>query len=299
MVGGSPLLPSFQRALGAYTDGYMAARNLAFRSRVEYRTDVEQFLQFLESLKVRDLKQVAPRHLEAYLAHLDRQGLAGVTRCKKLTILRTFFGWLRSNGEIASNPAAAVVPPLREEKEPRVLSQEEYQRLLAGVQKPRDRAIIQLLLQTGIRLSEITRLTLSDLDLPKRITKDSLGTMRILGKGRKTRTILLNTKACEALATWLAQRPNVDADALFVSSRMQAVSPRQYEYLVGKYLTAAGVKGASVHSLRHTFATHHIQLGTDLVTVQEFLGHRSLDTTRLYIGLAKKRQAQHIQEHAL
>jgi integrase/recombinase XerC len=123
--------------------------------------------------------------------------------------------------------------------------------------------------------------------------------MRILGKGRKTRTILLNTKACEAIATWLAQRPSVDADALFVSNRLRAISPRQYEYLVGKYLAASSIKGASVHSLRHTFATHHIQLGTDLVTVQEFLGHRSLDTTRLYIGLAKKRQAQHIQEHAL
>jgi site-specific recombinase XerD len=69
--------------------------------------------------------------------------------------------------------------------------------------------------------------------------------------------------------------------------------------LAAKYLAQAGIKGASVHTLRHTFATHHIEMGTDLVTVQEFLGHRSLDTTKLYVGLAKKRQAQHIQEHAL
>jgi len=277
----------------------MAARNLSDRSRVEYRTDVEQFLGFLHRLKIHDCKQVSPIHIEAYLAELDRHGLAGVTRRKKLTILRTFFGWLRANGQIAANPAKCVAPPQIEEREPRVLSKEEYERLLAAVQKPRDRAIIQLLLQTGIRLSEIVRLTLSDLDLPKRITKDALGTMRILGKGRKTRTVLLNMKACEALSTWLRLRPTVETEALFVSSHLRPISPRQYEYLVGKYLAAAGIKHAGVHTLRHTFATHHIAMGTDLVTVQEFLGHRSLDTTRLYIGLAKKRQAQHIQDHAL
>jgi len=228
-----------------------------------------------------------------------RRNLAGVTRRRKLTVLRTFFGWLESNHLITANPAATVIPPQTEDKEPRVLTKVEYERLLAGIQKPRDRAIIQLLLQTGIRLSEIQRLTISDLNLPNRVTKDSLGTLRILGKGRKTRTVLLNAKACEAMSAWLQVRPVFQGDALFFSSRQRPLSPRQFQYLVAKYLDQAGIRGASVHTLRHTFATHHIEMGTDLVTVQEFLGHRSLDTTKLYIGLAKKRQAQHIQEHAL
>lgn len=293
------LIQPFQEALDEYKASYMAARNLAARSRKEYSTDIAQFLGFLESLGVRDLKAVGPGHVESFLAKMDQQGLAGVSRRRKLTVVRIFLGWLKSRNQIAGNPAKKVRPPRAEGKEPRVLTKEEYERLLAGVQKPRDRAIVQLLLQTGIRLAEIYRLTLSDLSLPKRVTKDTLGTLRILGKGRKTRTVLLNFKACEAVAAWLDVRPGIGFDALFLSSRQRRLSPRQFQYLVGKYLTKASIKGASVHTLRHTFATHHIEMGTDLVTVQEFLGHKSLDTTKLYIGLAKKRQAQHIQDHAL
>jgi site-specific recombinase XerD len=299
MAGGEQLIPHFQKSLEDYRATYMAARNLAARSRKEYGTDVGQFLGYLQSVGVRRLVRVAPPHIEGFLAKLDQRRLAGVTRRRKLAVLRTFFGWLKSNGQIAANPATTVMPPQTEDKEPRVLAKEEYERLLAGVQKPRDRAIIQLLLQTGIRLSEIQRLTISDLNLPSRVMRDSLGTLRILGKGKKTRTVLLNSKACEAMAAWLQVRPKIQGDALFVSSRQRPLSPRQFQYLAAKYLTQASIRGASVHTLRHTFATHHIEMGTDLVTVQEFLGHRSLDTTKLYIGLAKKRQAQHIQQHAL
>ena len=294
------LVSQFQEVLDEYKASYMAARNLAARSRVEYENDVSQFLLFLQSVGIQDLTKIGKNHIEGFLAELDRRKLAGVTRRRKLMVIRTFLSWSYSNDYIESNPVSGVIPPQQEDKEPRVLSKNEYQRLLAAVQKPRDRAIIQLLLQTGIRLSEIARLSLSDLtDFPKRITRDSLGTLRILGKGRKSRTVLLNSRACEALAAWLQVRPDIDSDALFLSSHRRPLSPRQYQYLIGKYLKAAGIKEASVHSLRHTFATHHIALGTDLVTVQEFLGHSSLDTTKLYIGLAKKRQAQHIQEHAL
>ena len=218
------LIPPFREALEAYRVGYMAARNLAARSRKEYQADLGKFLFFLQEIGVESLERVGANHVEAYLADLDRQALAGVTRRRKLVIIRTFFDWLKNNGQLQANPAQKVVPPQREEREPRVLSKEEYQRLLAVVQRPRDRAIIQLLLQTGIRLAEIQRLTQSDLDLPKRVTKDALGTMRILGKGRKTRTVLLNTKACEAPAAWLAVRPDVEPDALFVSSRNQPLS---------------------------------------------------------------------------
>jgi site-specific recombinase XerD len=293
------LASGFANILEQYKDGYMAARNLAPRSRVEYKTAVGQFLFYLQSINVTDIKQVEPKHINSFLASLDRQGLAGVTRRKKLIILRTFFSWLRAEGITKTNPAKSAIPPLREDTEPRVLSKGEYQHLLAVVQKPRDRAIIQILLQTGIRLSEIQQLKLSDINIPTRITKDSLGTTQILGKGRKTRTVLLNAKACEALYTWLKERPNLATDAVFLSSRSKPLSSRQFQYLVGKYMMKAGIKAASVHTLRHTFATHHIAMGTDLITVQEFLGHASLDTTKLYIGLAEKRKTQHIQDHAL
>jgi integrase/recombinase XerD len=289
----------FQEALEDYKSGYMAARNLAENTRVKYETNVAQFLAYLQGIGVTDVTQVGPNHINLYLADLDRQGLTGNTRRNKLVTIRTFFSWLKAQDLVSANPAKSVVPPQREEKEPRVLTKEEYQRLLSVISKPRDRAIIQLLLQTGIRLSEIQRLTTADYHLPKRITKDALGTMRIVGKGRKTRTVLLNAKACEALANWLKVRPETDSNALFVSNRKRPMSRRGFQHVVKTYLTRADIEGAGVHTLRHTFATHHIAMGTDLITVQEFLGHASLDTTRVYIGLAKKRQAQHIQDHAL
>ena len=277
----------------------MRARNLAERSRVEYTYGIRQFLSFLESIPTTQIADVEPKHINAYLADLDRQGISGVTRRKKLTIIRTLFTWLYANGEIKTNVGKHVVPPQRELKEPRVLSEQEYQRLLAVVQKPRDRAIIQLFLQTGIRLSEAQQLTLMDTEVPTRITKDSLGTVRILGKGRKTRTVLLNRKACEALHQWLKERPKVDTIALFISTHHQPLSGRQIRRVVKKYLKLANITGASTHTLRHTFGTHHIEMGTDLITVQEFLGHASLDTTKLYVGLAEKRKAKHIQDNAL
>lgn len=289
----------FQKVLDEYIDGYMRARNLAERSRVEYTFGVRQFLHFLESIHLNHIEDVESKHINAYLAELDRQNASGVTRRKKLTIIRTLFSWLYSNGEIKTNVGKHIIPPQREQKEPRVLNETEYQRLLAVVQKPRDRAIIQLLLQTGIRLSEAQHLTLMDTVVPTRITKDSLGTIRILGKGRKTRTILLNRKACEALHEWLRERPKSEINALFISTHEQPLSGRQIQRVVKKYLKLAGITGASTHTLRHTFGTHHIEAGTDLITVQEFLGHASLDTTKLYIGLAEKRKAKHIQDNAL
>lgn len=289
----------FQKVLDEYIDGYMRARNLAERSRVEYSYGIRQFLSFLESIPVKRIEEVEVKHINSYLAHLDRQGVSGVTRRKKLIIVRTLFSWLYANGEIKTNVGKQIIPPQREQKEPRVLNEAEYQRLLAVVEKPRDRAIIQILLQTGIRLSEVQRLTLLDTNIPTHITKDSLGTIRILGKGRKTRTILLNRKACEAIHQWLKERPKADTSALFISTHHQPISGRQIQRIVKKYLTLAGITGASTHTLRHTFGTHHIEAGTDLITVQEFLGHSSLDTTKLYIGLAEKRKAKHIQDHAL
>ena len=129
-------------------------------------------------------------------------------------MIKSFCKWLKDAGHITSNPALQVEAPQTGDKEPRVLTKEEYQRVLAEVQNPRDRALIQLILQTGIRLSELHRLNLSDLKLPRAVKKDSFGEMRILGKGRKERTLVLNAKVCEALSEWLSKRPEVETDAV-------------------------------------------------------------------------------------
>ncbi len=300
MGNNKQLIEPFGQALEEYRDGYMAARNLAPRSRALYETDVTQFLAYLQKLKVKELKKVEQRHVMGYLAELDKKKLTGVTRRRKLVVIRGFFDWLKINDEVAANPARRVQLPQREEKEPRYLTKPEYERLLSVIHKPRDRAIIQLILHTGMRLSEVQRATLSDLiSFPKRVVKDSYGELRIHSKGPKVRTVYLLDKACGALKEWLDVRPDVESDALFLSRRRRPLSARAIQYVVEKYLKAANIRGAGVHSLRHTFATHHLAAGTSLKTLQKNLGHKDLSTTSTYLHIIKEKELEQLRYHQL
>lgn len=295
----APLPADFEALLDGYKAGYMAARNLSEKTRIEYETDIRQFLAFLAGVPLSHIEQISPETIRGFLAHLDRLALAGSSRRRKFSVVRSFSKWLKDAGYIANNPALQVEAPRTGQKEPKVLTKEEYQRVLSLVQKPRDRAILQLILQTGIRLSEVYRLDRSDVKLPKKINREAFGEMRILGKGRKERVLVLNYKVCEALISWLAVRPEVETDALFVSKKQQRLSKRQIQNVVYKYLERAGIDKACVHTLRHTMATHHYAMGTDILTLKEILGHQNLETTTIYITLAKKQQAHYMQQNAL
>jgi len=143
--------------------------------------------------------------------------------------------------------------------------------------------------------------TLDDVELPRRITRDpdTVGRLHVLGKGRKERWIPLNYKACRVLRTWLNARPDVEHNGLFVSKFDEPMGARSIQHVVKKHLTEAGIKGASVHTLRHTFATGHVAQGTSLRTVQEILGHADLKTTSIYVQLAQDTVRKELQEHAL
>ena len=296
----APPLPSdFEALLDEYKSEYMAARNLSEKTRIEYETDIRQFLAFLARVPLSGIEQISPEIIRGFLAHLDRLALAGSSRRRKFSVVRSLSKWLKDAGYIANNPTLQVEAPRTGQKEPKVLTKEEYQRVLSLVQKPRDRAILQLILQTGVRLSEVYRLDRSDVKLPKKINREAFGEMRILGKGRKERVLVLNHKVCEALIAWLAVRPEVETDALFVSKKQQRLSKRQIQNVVYKYLERAGIDKACVHTLRHTMATHHYAMGTDILTLKEILGHENLETTTIYITLAKKQQAHYMQQNAL
>jgi integrase/recombinase XerC len=152
-----------------------------------------------------------------------------------------------------------------------------------------------------MRLSELTGLKLADIEIPKKITKDpdNTGLVRIRRKGGKIEGIALNYKACQAIATYLKFHPSVETDGLFVSNLKRPLSKRRIQHAIAGYLKEAGIIDASVHAMRHTMATHHIARGTDIKTVQETLGHASLNTTTIYVSMAKKTQRQALQEHAL
>ncbi len=301
-MAGRSTVETLTQALAQFETIGMPARNLAARTRHEYARDLRDLVAYLEYRGITRLTEVSSRELEGYLAELDRRGLQGSTRNRKVHTLKTFFTWLVGQELLATSPAARLVAPRAIKKEPRYLSEEEYRQLLrACSHHTRDATIIEVFLQTGMRLSELARLTLRDIELPKRITRDieSMGSVRVQRKGGKIDRIPLNYKACQALAAYLKVRPKVEHDGLFLTKFKTRMTTRAIEYMVTKYLSETGILNASVHTLRHTMATHHVIRGTDLKTVQVTLGHASLATTTIYVSLSKQAQKKALQEHAL
>jgi integrase/recombinase XerC len=283
-------IQTLEQAIDLFVTDGMPARNLSPETRKNYRHDLLDLLAFLKERGASTLSDISLRHLEAYQAEMDHRDYSASTRNRKTHSIKSLFHFLHRLGITAHNIADKLIPPSVTKNEPRFLTEAEYQRLLRVCShKPRDAAIIELFLQTGMRLSELARLQLHDIDIPKRITPepDNMGSVRVRRKGGKVELIPLNHKACKAIASYLAVRPAIAGETpLFVSQFKRPLSTRAIQDRITKYLTEAGIQGASVHTLRHTMATHHVARGTDLKTVQETLGHADLKTTSIlrFIG---------------
>lgn len=292
-----------REAVALYETVGMSSRNLSSRTRVEYSRDLADLVGFLESHGARLLASVSIVHLQGYQAWMDRSGLITATRRRKTLTVKGFFRFLYGHGLIATPVAATLIPPSVLKREPRFLSEAEYRALIAASSaNPRDAALVQLFLQTGLCLSEVARLTIDDIELPDRITPDTedCGWVHVRRNGGRQDRVPLNHKACHALKTMLECRlAALGNRALFVSRLGRPLSKRRIQAAVAEHLLTAGIRGASVHTLRHTMATHHIARGTPLETVQETLGHADVATTALYVPLAKKAQKQALQDNAL
>jgi len=299
------LPPTISDAIEQYLDGYLAARNLAPLTRLNYASDLKQLARYLiERLGLERIDQVRPHHLDGFVVRLDERALKGSSRRRKVATIRSLFRFLAQQGTLPHDPSERLLPPEREREreERRVLTETEYKRLLGAVQhEARDGAIIELLLQTGIRESECVGIRLGDVHLPVRVSREagSVGALRVHGKGRKDRVVTLNYKACRALKGYFAVRPKVDEEHLFLSKFERPLGARSIRNLVAKYLREAGIAGASTHSLRHTFATHHVKKGTKLDVVRQALGHESLATTSVYVDLAREVMDKELQQNAL
>lgn len=294
---------SLQEAVEEYRTVHLPARNLATRTRREYLDDIDDLVGFLEDVagiqRVAELR-LAP--LERFLAQLEERGLAGSTRRRKALSIRSFLRFLYRQELISTDLARQLIPPFAGNPEPRFLTQAEYQRLQQACKvNPRDAAIIELLLQTGIRLSELNRLTIDDVDLSEEPDPDKQdsGVIRVNGGGsRKSRAIPLNARACFALVNYLKTRPKVSR-VLFLNRFWRPLGLRGIEKVVAKYARIAGIAGASVHSLRHTFGTQHAARGTTIKTLQEVMGHQDIRATEIYTHLAQEIMRKELQEHAL
>jgi site-specific recombinase XerD len=285
---------------------HLEARNASRGTLVEYRRHVTEFLSFLSG-RGADWRRPDRATVRAYLASLADRHLAASTVGGRLAAIRSFYRHAARQGWIDSDPMAGVRSPRRPGRLPRVLSADDAARLVeaparrgaetrrgiglavADALVRRDAALLELLYATGMRISEAASLTIDRVDVARR-------RLRVIGKGAKERELLFGRPAEAALRAYLAEgRPRLAAHAprapltpgLFLNARGGSLTARGARMIVERWVEATGVATrTSPHTLRHSFATHLLQGGADLRSVQELLGHANLATTQIYTHLS-------------
>ena len=275
---------TFQETRAAFLRD-LSGKNKSVATMKAYQTDLSQFFSFLTANSVTATAPAAVTKLDIsdYLSSLAKDGLSGVSRARKLAAIREYFRFLESFGLIAKSPVVGIATPKKDQPTRMALRPEEYLKMLAQAGgNPRDYAILQVFLQTGIRVSELCDLLLTDIDLASRTV-----TVRA-GKGMRSRVIALEKKGVQALKSYLAVRPETPSAYLFLNKYGQPLSGRAIQLLVRAYREQAGItKPATPHSFRHTFGTYKAEKGVDVFQLRDWLGHKNLTTTQIYVHLAR------------
>jgi integrase/recombinase XerC len=270
-------------------------RNASAHTVKSYREDLTQALTFFREglpIPVTEPPRLTARHLRAYLAWLSEQGYARATVARRLAAVRSWCRFLCRRGVLTANPADGLRGPRRDKPLPHFLGEDDVARLLQappldGPLGLRDRAILEVLYSAGLRVSELTGLDVGDLGLDD-------GTALVRGKGKRERLALLGSAAVRAVRDWLVGRDAVarpkGRDAVFLNKNGTRLTSRSVGRLLEKYLAQAGLDPrTSPHTLRHSFATHLLDRGADVRSVQELLGHKSLGTTQIYTHVTTQR----------
>ncbi|MBE7493022.1 MAG: tyrosine recombinase XerC [Planctomycetes bacterium] len=272
-------------------------RNFSAQSLRAYATDLRQFEEFLAERGTPGLAAVDSLALRAWLAGMTERNYERRSIARKLASARSLFRWLHKRGELADNPAKLLRTPKLNRTLPTFLDEQQVTALLTAPDCShwsglRDRAILELLYATGLRVSELVNLDLNDLELGR-------GTLRTLGKGRKERVLPLLPSAVSAVGAWLAcrgspprSRRGIDGTvrAVFINQRGSRLTDRSVRRLIDGYVQQAALNcHVTPHTLRHSFATHLLNHGADLRDVQELLGHAHLATTQVYTHVTTAR----------
>lgn len=283
--------------MNAYLDlflSYLAVEKGLTRNTLEaYSRDIARYLDFLEHMRIVDPGAITPLQIAGFIAALKDEGLAPRSRARTLSALRMFHKFLVREGYCTTNPTAIIESPRTVPSLPQVLSTREVEALLAGpagneATEIRDRAMLELLYATGLRVSELVALRLRDVNL-------DAGYLVTIGKGEKERLVPLGDAARDAVLTYLRQVRSSQDQAgdnpyLFLTRLRDRMSRQAFWNIIKKRAVAAGIrKNISPHTLRHSFATHLLENGADLRSVQLMLGHADLATTQIYTHITRER----------
>ena len=291
-------MSEFEKMRRDYTRHLEKERTLSVHTVRAYLTDLESFLEHLALSQVQTPAEITIAHIRSWLANIQVKGGARTTLSRRATSIRLFTKWAAKNEYLQKDIGATLATPKAHRTLPPVLSisdasttMDSLAARVAEEDSPiakRDCAIVEVLYATGARVSELCGLDLEDIDYTR-------NTIRVLGKGNKERTIPLGNPAMRALDDWIKKaRPELVTDksagAVFLGSRGKRIDQRAVRTIVYEALTALeGMERLGPHALRHTAATHLLEGGADLRTVQEILGHASLATTQIYTHVSTER----------
>jgi integrase/recombinase XerD len=280
-----------ERLIGKFETYLKTEKQVSSNTLVSYLCDVNQFSRYLDRQELSSLGKVKSEHVAEYVQWMKKSGKSVATLSRGVAALKCFYGYLRQSGEIASNPAERVSLDKQMRRLPQILTSKEVELFLeqpdsGDVKRIRDKAMLELLYATGIRVSELIALNAADINL-------SAGIIRCRSKD-KERFIPMYSVAIKAISDYMDQiRPNMLADedelALFVNMNGSRMSRQGFWKIVKAYQQKAGIKKEiTPHTLRHSFAAHLLENGADLHSIQEMLGHADISSTQVYAKIVKK-----------
>lgn len=280
-----------ERFIGKFLNYLDVEKNYSEHTIRNYRSDLKEFHSFLDK---KDPKQITHLDLRKFLAELRQNNCAKRTIVRKLSTIRSFFKFLSREKYLESDPSRSLFTPKLDKYLPEFLDTEKTLKLITApsldnVLGIRDRALLEVLYSTGMRVSELVGLNVDDIDLIS-------GAVKVRGKGKKERMALLGRESQNAVRTYF-KKQNRGSGAVFLNSRGGRITDRSVRRIIDKYVKQCSIENKiSPHSIRHSFATHLLNNGADLRSVQELLGHKNLSTTQIYTHLGSKRLREMYQK---
>lgn len=256
---------------------------------IAYKKDIEQLIEHLFKAGVNLVNEIETSHLESFMGTLAEKDYTNKSISRKTNSTKTFFRHLLAEGHIKDNAADALKHPKVTVKPPRILSRLEYGALRdAAKEDVRTFAIIEVLLQTGLRISELASILLEHVEMTD---ENESGVLSVPKRGRhEARTIPLNKAVIDAIKRYLSEKPEVENSThLFITKTGNPLLVRNIRATLARYFDNAGIESATVNDLRHTFVAHHLAQGTSLLTVSKIAGHKRISTTERYLEFIEKK----------
>jgi integrase/recombinase XerD len=281
--------------IDSFLDSLYIEKGLSNNTVSSYKNDIKSFFLWLDENSFNPLN-INASNANNYVSKLFGDGLKSSSVNRKISAIKSFYIFLQKKKIIMKSPIADIVMPKQEKYLPVSMSEEEVERLLnspdLNIQiERRDKAMIEVLYATGIRISELTNLKLTDLDINRSVLK-------VFGKGSKERLVPFGEKAAESLNLYLTDRKDLKSKEIFLSNRGTKISRSAFWQRIKIYTKRENLKiSISPHTLRHAFATHLLNRGADLRSVQILLGHSDLSTTQIYTHIAKQRLGVILKKH--